>query len=274
MTVHSKEVVMTNDISPEDFQRLLVKRLRDKGWTIEERGELELRIGGQDMTFYLDNMYQQYREGTLLGDIVKMVTKTMSEAKAALESTERPLDLTQVMPMLKSRGWLDEVQRTQTDELAWQPFITDDIIVTLVVDMPNSLRYVKASEVTALQRTFDDVLELALANLLEHSAGGAYQLGDDEAGRMFILATHDGYDATRILLSPLLAQLAEQVNGQLIIGIPNRDFLIAFGNADPLTVGKIGLQVKADSQSRTYPLTPTLFTYHEGELTVYEEGNE
>jgi uncharacterized protein YtpQ (UPF0354 family) len=262
---------MTNDISPEDFQRLLVKRLRDEGWEIEERGELELRIGGQDMTFYLDNMYQQYREGMFMGDIVRMVTKTLGEAKQAVESTEHPLDLTKVMPMLKARAWLKDVQRTHTDELAWRPFITDDVVVTLVVDMPSSLRYVKTSEVTALGRTFDDVLELALGNLWERSTGDAYQLGDDESGRMFILATQDGYDATRILLSPLLEQLATQVKGQLLIGIPNRDFLIAFGNANPLAVGQIGLQVKQDAQTRTYPLTATLFTFHEGELKVYDE---
>jgi uncharacterized protein YtpQ (UPF0354 family) len=265
---------MTNDISPEDFQRLLVKRLRDEGLTIEEVGELELRIGGHNATFYLDNMYQQYREGSLLGDIVERVTKTLNEAQGALDDLQQPLALANVLPMLKARDWLDNAQQKQKEQLAWQPFIIADVVVTLVVDMPNSLRYVKASELEALKQSFDDVLEVALSNLWERSAGQALQFGDEKSGRMFIFSTHDGYDATRILLSPLLEHLAALVKGQLVIGIPNRDFMIAFGNADPLTVGKIGLQIKADSQARTYPLTATLFTFQDGELQVYAKEDE
>ena len=261
---------MSNEITAVEFQVMLVKRLRDSGLRVEELGAMQLRLGEQKNVFYLDNMFQQYKSGALLGDLVKAISKTLAETEEALTSAERPLDLDKVMPMLKPRAFLNEVKRTQVDAIAWQPFITDELIVTLVIDMPNSLRYVKDSELAALGRDFDEVLEIALGNLWEHSGGNAYQLGDDEHGRMFVLATQDGYDATRILLSPLLEQLAGQVKGELVIGVPNRDFFIAFGNANPMMVGQIGRQVKQDAQTRTYPLTATLFTFQDGELKVYE----
>ena len=189
--------------------------------------------------------------------------------------------------------------RTKVEPIAWQPFITDDLIVTLVLDYPQSVRYVRDSEVAASGRVdssvpqsasaargrhrrardlvprasgkdFDDLLEVALANLYERTRGEVYEVGDEQTGKLFILATQDGYDATRILLSPLLERLAGRVSGELVVGIPNRDFFIAFGNANPLLVGQVGQQIKRDAHARSYPLTETLFTFRNGVLEIYD----
>lgn len=142
----------------------------------------------------------------------------------------------------------------------------------LIGDMADaqSVRYMKASEIEMLNQPFDDLLETALSNLYARSEGAVYELGDQESGKLFVLATQDGYDATRILLSPLPERLAQLVSGELIIGIPNRDFFIAFGNSNPLIVGQLGQQIRKDAQTRTHPLTATLFTFRNGQLQVYE----
>ncbi len=251
---------------------LLVKRLRAEGWSVEESGPLEIRIAPPGETshsvFNLSNLYRQYNEGALIGDIVNALLRTLRETGGSVSDVER-LDQQQLMPLLKHRGLLDEVASSRVDAIAWQPFITDELIVTLVLDFSQSVRFVKAAEVEASGQPFDDLLEVALANLYARTEGALYEMGDKETGKLFILATQDGYDATRILLSLLLERLAQLVNGELVIGIPNRDFLIAFGNANPMLVGQIGQQVKQDAQSRTYPLTSTLFTFRDGQLKVY-----
>ncbi len=261
-----------NEISPAEFQQLLVTHLRDDGWQVEEVGALEIRVSAAGEKspglFNLTNMYQHYLRGALIGDIANALIRALGEAGAAAAEVQ-PLDLQKLMPLLKPRALLDEVAKSKADAIAWRPFITDDVIVTLVLDFPQSVRYVKASEVEQLGPSIDDLLERALANLYERSSGEVYELGDDNTGKMFVLATQDGYDATRILIGPLLEKLAAQVSGELVIGIPNRDFLIAFGNANPLVVGQIGQQVKRDAQERTYPLTATLFTFRNGQLEVY-----
>jgi uncharacterized protein YtpQ (UPF0354 family) len=261
-----------NSISPADFQTLLVEHLRADGWAIEEIGPLEIRVALQGKSasgvFNLTTMYRHYLDGAPIGDIADALLRSLHEAGEASEPVAE-LDLKRLMPLLKPRALLDEVAKSKVDAIAWRPFITDDVIVTLVLDFPQSVRYLKAAEVEALHQSFDDLLDTALANLHVRSEVAAHQLGNRESGRMFILATMDGYDATRILLSPLLERLAAQVNGELVIGIPNRDFFIAFGNANPLVVGQIGQQVQKDAQSRAYPLTATLFTFRNGQLEVY-----
>jgi uncharacterized protein YtpQ (UPF0354 family) len=261
-------------VAPEDFQRLLVTHLRHDGWLVEEVGPLEVRVAEMGKaspgTFNLDNMYQHYLNGALIGEIADVLIRSLREADEAIKPATS-LDLTRLMPLLKPRTLLDEVARSRVDAIAWRPFISDAVIVTLVLDFPQSVRYVKASEVESLGKSFDDLLEMALANLYARSQGEVYEFGDKDTGKFFVLATHDGYDATRILLSPLLERLALQVKGELVIGIPNRDFLIAFGNDNPLLVGQIGQQVKRDARERTYPLTGTLFTFRGGQLAVYAE---
>jgi hypothetical protein len=258
--------------TPGDFQALLVARLRDAGWIVEEIGPLELRVAGPSGkgtgVFNLGTMYRQFLNGALLGDIAGALTQTLQEAGELAPIAAEP-ELERLMPLLKTRDLLAEVLRTKVEPIAWQPFITADLIVTLVLDFPQSVRYVRDSEVAATGKDFDDLLEIALANLYARTQGEVYEVGDEQTGKLFILATQDGYDATRILLSPLLERLAGRVSGQLVIGIPNRDFFIAFGNANPLLVGQVGRQIKRDAQSRNYPLTETLFTFRNGALEVY-----
>ncbi len=261
-------------VSPSDFQQLLVKHLRDDGWQVDEIGILEIRVSAPGESspgvFNLANLFQSYLDGALVGNIADSLIRTMREASESVAPLDT-LDLSRLMPLLKPRSMLDEVARSRVEMIAWQPFISDDVIVTLVLDFPQSVRFVRQDEVETSDKDFDDLLEVALANLYARSAGDVYELGDEQTGKMFVLATQDGYDATRILIAPLLERLAQQVSGQLVIGIPNRDFFIAFGNANPMLVGQIGQQVKQDAHTRNYPLTSTLFTFRDGELRVYAE---
>ena len=264
-----------SEVTPADFQRLLVGQLRGGGWEVEEVGPLEIRIAvpGEPGAgvFNLQTMFQQFMGGALVGHIADALVRTIQEAGGAAPIVNE-LEMERLMPLLKPRAMLEEVERTKVEAIAWRPFITEDLIVTLVLDYPHSVRYVRQSEADATGREFDDLLEFALGNLYERTQGEVYELGDDKAGKMYVLATQDGYDATRILLSPLLERLSRQVSGEIVIGIPNRDFFIAFGNANPLIVGQIGQQIKADSKSRPYALTDTLFTFRDGELRVYADA--
>ena len=261
-----------SEVTAADFQRLLVAQLRARGCGVAELRPLEIQIGvpGEQghAVFHLAAMYQRFLAGALVGHLADALVRTLEEAGEAAP-VEAELDLERLMPLLKPRTLLDEVVKGKVDAIAWRPFISDDLIVALVLDFPQSVRYVRESEAAGTGQGFDDLLEIALANLYERTEGELYELGDEQTGKMYILATQDGYDATRILLSPMLERLAARVRGELVIAIPNRDFFVAFGNASPLLVGQIGKQVRRDSQTKPYPLTSALFTFRNGQLEVY-----
>ncbi|MEP7189636.1 MAG: DUF1444 family protein, partial [Roseiflexaceae bacterium] len=87
--------------------------------------------------------------------------------------------------------------------------------------------------------------------------------------RLFIYNSGDGYDATRLLLSEVLSDWAREVPGHLVIGIPNRDFLIAFSDANSEVLRSVAAQVQSDAAQREYGLTEQLFTLSNGVVKEY-----
>ena len=83
------------------------------------------------------------------------------------------------------------------------------------------------------------------------------------------MPSSDGYDATRLLLSDVLVTWAHTLPGHLVIGIPNRDFLIGFSDANPDILERIAQQVQSDVAGREYGLTDQLFTLEAGEVREY-----
>ena len=71
-------------VTPADFQALLLARLRHDGWTVEELGPLAVRVAGPagkgQGVFSLGNMYRQFLNGALIGDIAGALTQTLQEA--------------------------------------------------------------------------------------------------------------------------------------------------------------------------------------------------
>ncbi len=75
-----------------------------------------------------------------------------------------------------------------------------------------------------------------------------------------ILQTCDGYDAARILLPEIRKVLIEKITGSdrgtVLVGIPNRDFLIAWPETMPADLEKsIRAQVVADAKNQHHPLS-------------------
>ena len=87
--------------------------------------------------------------------------------------------------------------------------------------------------------------------------------------RLFIYNSGDGYDAARLLLSDVLSGWARDLPGQLVIGIPNRDFLIAFSDVNPEILRAVAAQVQADAVQQQYGLTEQLFTLENGIVKEY-----
>jgi uncharacterized protein YtpQ (UPF0354 family) len=86
---------------------------------------------------------------------------------------------------------------------------------------------------------------------------------------MVVCETRDGYAATRVLLPDLMATWAERIPGRMLIGIPNRDFLIAFSDRDPAHVATIARQVRRDAAQRDHPLCADLLLWQNGRIREY-----
>ncbi len=67
----------------------------------------------------------------------------------------------------------------------------------------------------------------------------------------------------------LMDSWARRIPGRMLIGVPNRDFLIAFSDRDPVHVAAIAAQVRRDATARDHPLCPDLLVWQEGKIKEY-----
>lgn len=161
--------------------------------------------------------------------------------------------------------------RRDGQPVAVMPFV-DRLSIAFVVDEPERYCYISRDVMTDWRVTETDLLTVALVNLRALSVQAPFQqIGEGERA-MLAFENFDGYDASRILLSRLMAEVSAHVPGQPVIAIPHRDSLLVIGDVDRSFVEAVGASVRRDFESHSYSITPNLLTLRHGQIVLYEFG--
>jgi uncharacterized protein YtpQ (UPF0354 family) len=238
----------------------------------ERRGSsLVVHARGRDVTINLDRFYQSYmHDPAQLDAIVQTIVSVVTRDVPARERSDFALLRERIFPMLKPIGLLMFVRERNLPMLVYRPFLAD-LIITYVIDEPQSVAYINEQHLEQWEVSEREIHDVALRNLRRRTDERApyVMIGEDEQ-RLFIFNSNDGYDATRLLLTDMLAEWTKQVCGQLVIGVPNRDFLIALGDANPDIVRSVAAQIQIDAVQRDHGLTDRLFTLVDDQIREYE----
>ncbi len=238
----------------------------------ERRGTvLIVRVQGRDVTVNLDRFYHAYlQDPAQLDAIVHTMVSVLTREIPTRDQSDFASLRDRIFPMLKPINLLAFVRERNLPMLVYRPFLAD-LIITYVVDEPQSVAYINERHLEQWGVSERQIHELALRNLRRRTDERTpyTMIGEDEQ-RLFIFNSNDGYDATRLLLTDILADWAKQVRGQLVIGVPNRDFLIALGDANPDILRSVAAQIQIDSVQRDHGLTDRLFTLVGGQIREYE----
>lgn len=175
-----------------------------------------------------------------------------------------------VFPMLKPLVLLATVRERKLPMLVYRPFLAD-LMITYVIDEAGSLAYINENHLERWEIAEHELHTQAMANLQARTAErGSYTATGAGAQRLVVFNAQDGFDSTRLLLGGLLAQIQRQFPGRMVIGVPNRDFLVAFSDADRSILANVAAQIQRDAAERDHGLTDQLFTLANGEVREYE----
>jgi uncharacterized protein YtpQ (UPF0354 family) len=260
-------------MNAEQFAAYIEKRLTlyDDIEVLDRAGmELRLRAGGADVAADLSNFYAAYaRNPTQLDSVVQTFVRVMLGIQPDRSTSDYQALSGRIYPMLKPIDMLAEVGERGLPMLAYREFLSD-LIIAYVIDEERSVSYINENHLERWEANVVDIHERAIENLRRRTADSVrYTTVGEGEQRLFIFNSGDGYDAARLLLSDVLADWARQVPGRLVIGVPNRDFLIAFSDANPEILRAVAAQVQADSAQREYGLTEQLFTLVGGVVKEY-----
>lgn len=145
------------------------------------------------------------------------------------------------------------------------PF-SDSVFSSVVIDAPSGYAYVRAVDAEGWGQTAVDLIEIAQKNLLEASKDMRMTMVPGE-NPLVVIQSGDGYDAARVLLpeirTVLIGELMKDPQASIYVGVPNRDFLIAWPSNVPAALHEnLARTVREDAFRQPHPLcdVPLLVT--------------
>lgn len=261
-------------LDEEEFGDMVEERLEQLS-TLEEleRDGLEVRFRahGRPVTSDLHHFYSAYLRSP---DQLESILQTLEGAVRSL-APDRSQQLwdeleDRIYPMLKPATMLLDVAERGLPQLVYRPFMAD-LIICYVIDEPESVAYVNVDHLAAWNVIESTLYTRAIDNLRTKTLKpNMLQVHGQGSQTLFIYATRDGYDAARILLTDVLSEWSALIPNNLVVGIPNRDFLIGFSDANPEILHRMAIQVAQDSYNLDYGLTDQLWTVKNNQILPYE----
>jgi len=248
---------------------------RQAGFTVQKRDGtvLTLEMQGQPMRCDLKRLYSVYQQAPdRLNDIVAAHLAALRQADAPRPPLSEKQALESFLPLLNPVAWLDAVRQQGAEPPIHRPFAAG-LVITYVFDLPDARAYIHQGTydeiLSAPDATPDAVHEMALENLRKRTGRRdtkTYGMGD---GTIVVCDTRDGFAATRVLLPELMATWAERIPGRMLLGVPNRDFLIAFSDRDPEQVAAMTQQIRHDAARREGGLTAELLMWRNAKVVPH-----
>lgn len=260
---------------PSDFTDYMVKRLSLHEEEIEVIDQdylaLQLRVRDKVLRSDLNQFYSAYVENPVQIDAIARTYIRLLLGDLPEETTDDFMLLeNRIFPMIKPIELLTEVNTRNLPMIVYREFLSA-LIITYVIDERGSVSYISENHLDNWDITTTELHDKAIENLrLRTYEQVDYVTTGRNEQKLFIFNSGDGYDASRVLLTDVLDDWSREMTGRLVLGIPNRDFLIAFSDVDGEIVRNLANQIEADSVERAYGLTSQLFIFRNGRLQEYE----
>ncbi len=255
------------------FNQHLKKATKQAGFIVDERQkDLYVIMHGQAMRCDLDMLYGAYKNAPdRLDDIVQShltVLKRMPPLPPPLTEKESAESL---LPILQRGDWLEQTNKAGGIQLISRPFMAG-LFVVYLFDHPQYRAYLTGNMIASFlaksRASLNDVHGYALRDLRLRTTPEMVQAQGIGDNTLIVCETKDYFAATRILLPDLMKTWQSRIPGKMLLGIPNRDFLIAFSDRHPEKTAVIQ-QIRADFKSKPFPLTPELLVWQLGQIREY-----
>lgn len=260
-------------MNPRQFTQAFVKALTaaqpDAAATIKRDLEVVIRDpDGSENNAFLDNAYLEYqREPQDLRAVLDTVVAAVGEAR----SKAAPISRSRIVPIVKDRQWLDELQTAVKASGGTTRFesvvekLNDELVIVYAEDTPKNINYFSAKDLAQTGVTRTELRALAVANLKRLIREPRLRPGKHAT----MITAGGNYEASLLLFDDLWASLPKTI-GERIIVVPTRDVLLFADSADKqgiATLRKTAADLSADSP---YRLTNTLFVRRDGRFVRYE----
>ncbi len=264
-------------LAPEAFRDLYLAYFRNRqpGVEIEVMGELEFKVkvaSGAAHGVYLDNAYQQYLSDP--GNRDEILELYITSFLEVLNQEEKPIDPDRIVPVIKDRGWIEEIQASLEerggDAGEMPAYLCDrynsELSVFFAEDSEKNIRYLTEDVFEEMDLPREELLTRAKRNLKELLNGVEVMGGDG----IYMVKAGGDYEASLLLFDSLWNQEKMPVEGDYVVAIPARDLLIVTGTGHPEAIEKLREMASEGAAQFSYRLSPVLFVRQGTRFEVFE----
>ena len=218
---------------------------------------------GQDeeVSHFLDNSYREYK---LDPKAIDEVMDRYVNVSIEVYNRNDKIDVHRIVPIIKSSNYFEQlnsynktVKDFKTPELLWEPY-NEDLIVVYAEDRDRSIHYFNQEEFDKLNISKDTLLTFATTNL-DNIIPKIERMG--QKGSYALLAGGE-YEASLILIADLWTKMTFDVQGNIVIAIPNRDLVFVTGSLDDQTITKLRPTIKESYDTGNYAISPHFYKWN------------
>jgi uncharacterized protein YtpQ (UPF0354 family) len=256
--------------SPKEFTAQFVRALQAAMPSAKIRIVRDLQLDverpdGSAATVSLANNYKDFTTDPKWFDaVIKAYATALAKPLNAKLATG--VDMTRIVPVIKDRSWLAELQGRFKQKGASQPLFEDfagELVVVYAEDTDKATRYLNSSEIEGFEP--GRLRALAVENLMRlmpriemrQLAEGAY-----------MITSHADYGASLILADSIWSGDQVKVNGDIVVAVPAKDVILATGSRDRKNLKSIR-QLTHDLAKGNGGLIETLFVYRKGRFVKF-----
>lgn len=223
------------------------------------------RMDGSSATVSLANNYRDYSaDPKWFDEIVKAYAAAL--AKPAGKQAGK-LDRTRIVPVIKDRPWLVELQgHFKKQDASQQPVFEDfnnELVVVYAEDTPDRTRYLSSSENLGVERS--KLRALSVDNLMRIMPRIDLRQGDDGLAMM---TSHADYGASLLLVDSIWSGDQIKVDGDIVVAVPAKDVILITGSRN--RKGLKAMRTAAPNLAKgSYGITDTLFVYRKGRFVKF-----
>lgn len=255
-------------MSPADFTQAVAEAYRatTPGSEITVVADLQLKIKpaqGNETTAFLDNAYAEYLRSP---KDKRAIIERYVQSYKDIPQGEFKLDPSMIVPVVKDRAWLEEVERAaearglrETDDKLFED-LNGDLVIVYAEDSPTNIRYFSGEDLIAAGIDRKSLRALAVANLRRILP----QVEIHRGPHVSMLTAGGDYEASLLLLDELWEPKKLGLKGEIVLAVPSRDVVLVAGSEDAEGVRQLRELARKNAKENTYSLTDTVFVHSKG----------
>ncbi|MCS7471603.1 hypothetical protein NZK35_33565 [Stieleria sp. ICT_E10.1] len=222
--------------------------------------------------FGMSNLWAQFQQSPLPDEefdqvIIEKFAGALKLIDGAAEAIPQAWE--DVKPRLRVQ--LVSAKVTDVGRAITFPF-ADDVHSSLVSDCDTGYAYISNEDLERWGQSAVDAIEIGKLNIVTSSPTLPMTVMPGPAP-LVAIQTGDGYDAARILIPEIRARIISELtgdeDGEVYVGVPNRDFLIAW----PMTVDEdlhqqLSQTVALDARRQSHPLSERVLRVTKDKIAI------